>query len=52
MTMTYQEFLESKVVTAPKTGFTIDPAEINSALKPHQQDAVLWAVAGGPSGTF
>ena len=52
MTMTYQEFLESKVVTAPKTGFTIDPAEINSALKPHQQDAVLWAVAGGRRALF
>lgn len=45
--MTYRDFLESKVVSAPKTGISVSPAEISPALKPHQQDAVLWALAGG-----
>ncbi|WP_301860963.1 DNA methyltransferase [uncultured Megasphaera sp.] len=50
--MNYEEFLETKVVTAPKTGMTIDPSEINPILKPHQRDAVLWAIAGGRRALF
>ncbi len=34
--MTYHEFLESKMVIAPETGFDIDPAEVNPKLLPHQ----------------
>lgn len=48
----YRKFLESKVVQAPKSGFTISSAEINPALKPHQRDAVQWAVAGGRRALF
>ena len=43
----YREFLESKIETAPVSGFEIDGEEINKALKPHQRDAVLWALSGG-----
>ena len=50
--MTYRDFLESKVVSAPKTGISVSPAEISPALKPHQQDAVLWALAGGRRALF
>lgn len=50
--MNYEEFLETKVVTAPKTGLTVDTSEIHPALKPHQRDAVLWAVAGGRRALF
>ena len=48
----YRKFLESKVVQAPKSGFTISSAEINPALKPHQRGAVQWAVAGGRRALF
>ena len=50
--MTYRDFLESKVVSAPKTGISVSPAEISPALKPHQRDAVLWALAGGRRALF
>lgn len=50
--MTYHEFLESKMVIAPETGFDIDPAEVNPNLLPHQRDAVVWAVHGGKRALF
>lgn len=50
--MTYHEFLESKMVIAPETGFDIDPAEVNPKLLPHQRDAVVWAVHGGKRALF
>ena len=45
--MSYQDFLESKMVIAPETGFDIGPDDVNKALLPHQRDAVIWAVKGG-----
>ena len=42
--MTYQDFLQSKIDIAEETGFEIDHAEVNPALKPHQRDAVVWAI--------
>ncbi|MBQ6257729.1 MAG: DNA methylase N-4, partial [Clostridia bacterium] len=50
--LNYKEFLETKVVTAPKSGIRIKPEEVSPALKPHQKDAVLWAVAGGRRALF
>lgn len=50
--MNYKDFLRSKIVTAPETGFAISDSDINPALKPHQRDAVKWAVAGGRRGLF
>lgn len=50
--MNYREFLESKMVIAPESGFDIDPAAVNQALKPHQRDAVVWAVKGGKRALF
>lgn len=50
--MEYIDFLRSKIVTAPETGFVVPESEINPALKPHQRDAVRWAVAGGRRGLF
>ncbi|MEA5016140.1 MAG: DNA methyltransferase [Candidatus Limiplasma sp.] len=50
--MTYQEFLESKIQTAPLTGFEVDPSEVNPALKPHQRDGVVWAARGGCRALF
>ena len=50
--MTYMDFLRSKIVTAPETGFAISDSDISPALKPHQRDAVKWAVTGGRRGLF
>ena len=48
----YHDFLLSKVAFAPETGFKITNFNINPALKPHQKDAVRWAVQGGRRALF
>lgn len=50
--MTYKEFLESKIELAQDSGFEVNPADINKALKPHQKDAVIWALKGGRRALF
>ena len=50
--MSYMDFLRSKMVIAPEGGFDIDPSEVNPALKPHQRDAVVWAIHGGKRALF
>ena len=50
--MNYNEFLHSKVQVAPVSGFEVRPEDINTALKPHQRDAVMWAVKGGRRALF
>ena len=50
--MTYQDFLQSKIDIAEDTGFEIDQSEVNPALKPHQRDAVVWALKGGKRALF
>lgn len=50
--MTYQEFLESKIELAQDSGFEVNPTDINKALKPHQRDAVIWALKGGRRALF
>ena len=50
--MNYKEFLESKIELATESGFIVDPADINPALKPHQRDAVWWALKGGRRALF
>lgn len=50
--MSYMDFLKSKMVLAPETGFDIDESEINPALLPHQRSAVKWAVKGGRRALF
>ena len=49
---TYNEFLHSKIVTAPVSGFDVPESEIHPALKPHQRDAVRWALHGGRRALF
>ena len=48
----YIRFLESKIDIAPESGFEVKDSEINPALKPHQRDAVKWAVRGGCRALF
>lgn len=50
--MNYNEFLKSKIEVAKNTGFEISRDEINSILKPHQKDAVQWAIRGGRRALF
>lgn len=50
--MNYQDFLHTKIDIAPESGFDISDEEINPALKPHQRDAVRWAVKGGRRALF
>lgn len=45
--MSYTDFLKSKAVVAPKSGFELAQSELNPALKGHQKDAVQWALSGG-----
>jgi DNA modification methylase len=48
----YEQFLESKMAIAPRLGLDCDPSEVNPILKPHQRDAVVWAVRGGRRALF
>lgn len=48
----YQEFLKSKIVTAPVSGFRVERDALNPALKDHQKDAVQWALSGGRRALF
>lgn len=50
--MDYIDFLKAKMDIAPDTGFAIRDDEINPVLKPHQRDAVKWAIKGGRRALF
>lgn len=50
--MTYLDFLRTKIEVAPVSGFEIEDSEIHPALKPHQKDAVKWALHGGRRALF
>lgn len=46
----YMEFVASKEVTAPKSGFV--PHEVSEVLFPFQRDIVCWALMGGRRAIF
>lgn len=48
----YRQFLEGKIIQTPPTGFKISPSEVNTVLKPHQKDIVMWALEGGTRAIF
>lgn len=50
--MEYLDFLKAKIEIATETGFELQKACINDALKPHQKDAVAWALKGGRRALF
>ena len=50
--MEYLEFLKSKIEIAKDSGFQISRSELNPALKPHQSEAVRWALFGGRRALF
>jgi len=48
----YIEFLKGKIEIAKDSGFDVTDSEISICLKPHQRDAVKWAVRGGRRALF
>lgn len=50
--MDYLEFLKTKIEIATESGFEVDRSKLNPALKPHQKDAVAWAIQGGRRALF
>ena len=48
----YISFLKSKLVCAPESGFEVGEEDLHQALKPHQKDAVRWALRGGRRALF
>lgn len=50
--MEYKEFLQTKIEIATESGFEIQSSAVNPALKPHQRDAVKWALRGGRRALF
>lgn len=50
--MDYLEFLKTKIEIATDSGFKVDKRKINKALKPHQSDAIVWALKGGKRALF
>ena len=50
--MNYKEFLQTKIELSEDSGFEVDINDINPALKPHQRDAVAWALRGGKRALF
>lgn len=56
MNETYYEFLKSKIEIAPETGIDIDVGNVQfldgTVLKPHQRDAINWALRGGRRALF
>ena len=52
----YIDFLKSKICTAPETGLSIEIPLMDfkdgTKLKPHQRDAVNWAIKGGKRALF
>lgn len=50
--MDYTTFLQNKIDIAQESGFAVSPDAVNPALKPHQRDAVVWAIRGGRRALF
>ncbi len=50
--MNYKNFLLSKIEIANDSGIEIKESEVSSSLKPHQKDAVRWALKGGRRALF
>lgn len=46
------EFLKTKIEIATESGFLVKQEQVNKALKPHQKDAVIWALRGGRRALF
>jgi DNA modification methylase len=52
MTEAYNDFLRSKIVTAPERGISIDATALHPCLKPHQAAIIRWALRKGDAAIF
>ena len=50
--MDYSDFLKAKIDIAPDAGFEISRDEVNSIVKDHAKDAIVWAIRGGRRALF
>jgi DNA modification methylase len=50
--LSYQDFLNAKIVMAKAGGFEVALDDINPLLKPHQKAIVVWACRGGRRAIF
>lgn len=48
----YEQFIRSKIVSAPARGLEILPDEVHPWLKPHAQAIVRWAIHRGNAAIF
>jgi superfamily II DNA or RNA helicase len=48
----YADFLKSKLITAPPTGFVVSRDSLPANLYDYQKDLVLWALARGKAALF
>lgn len=48
----YIQFLKTKIEIAVDSGFIITADDLSPILKPHQKDAIIWAVKGGKRALF
>lgn len=52
MTDAYQDFLRSKAIGAPPTGFELDQSRLPRSMKPFQSAVTTWACARGRAALF
>ncbi|MDI3319974.1 DNA methyltransferase [Pinibacter soli] len=48
----YLNFLSSKIKVTEQSGFKADASDLHPSTKPHQRDAILWALQLGKAGIF
>lgn len=52
MPKSYDEFLKSKVIAAPESGFDVSPEMMNQNLFEWQRDIVRWSLKKGKAALF
>ena len=50
--MDYEEFLKTKVIVAPESGFDVAPEQMNRNLFEWQRDIVRWSLKKGKAALF
>lgn len=48
----YEEFIEKKALSTPRTGFAVTDADLHDSNLPHQRDIIKWAADGGRRAIF
>lgn len=51
-TLTYQSFIENKILTSPEKGFQVFRNDLHESLFHHQIETVIWAAKGGSRAVF